>query len=113
MPSRYEALAVDILGAISAIRTFTQDCNAAEYLNSQLISSACERQLEIVGEAMTRLRDQHPDRFDQISRGSSIIGLRNRLIHGYDAVDSAIVWDVLVTKLDAIERDVQRMLETR
>jgi len=24
-----------------------------------------------------------------------IVGLRNRLIHGYDAVDAEIVWDVI------------------
>lgn len=53
-----------------------------------------ERAVELFGEAVSRLpRDltkQHPD----IPR-REIVGMRNRLIHGYDGVDYDILWDVL------------------
>lgn len=48
---------------------------------------------------MARLRDRHPDAFGSIKEGTAIIGFRNRLIHGYDAVDADIAWDVIVNKL--------------
>lgn len=76
-----------------------------------MLRSACERQLEIIGEAMTRLRDSHPAVFERISNGRSIIGFRNRLIHGYDTVDEEIVWDVIQTKLLPLERVAREELE--
>jgi len=82
-----------------------------EYERDRLLQSACERQLEIVGEAMTRLRDRHSEVFDEVPQGVGIIGLRNRLIHGYDAVDSQIVWDVITGKLPELQMLAARLLE--
>lgn len=76
-----------------------------------MLRSACERQLEIIGEAMTRLREWHPDVFASIDEGHAIIAFRNRLIHGYDSVNAAIVWDVIVRKLADLELVAQRLLE--
>ena len=49
------------------------------------------RLLEIVGEAAGRVpaedRASHPD-----IPWAEIVGLRNRLIHGYDSVDFDILW---------------------
>ena len=42
--------------------------------------------------------------------GHSIIGFRNRLIHGYDSVDDDIVWDVIQTKLPDLAKEVESLL---
>jgi uncharacterized protein with HEPN domain len=48
--------------------------------------------------------------FGSIARGrpaipwAEIIGLRNRLIHGYDAVDLDIVWNIVERDLPALVR---------
>jgi uncharacterized protein with HEPN domain len=49
------------------------------------------RLLEIVGEAATRLPDEIRERHAEVP-WASIVGLRNRLIHGYDEVDLDVVW---------------------
>jgi uncharacterized protein with HEPN domain len=59
---------------------------------------------------MTRLRDLHPGVFDQLPDGRDVIGFRNRLIHGYDTVDSDIVWDVIRRRLPGLEMGAQRLL---
>jgi len=62
--------------------------------SDRVLSLALVRLLEIMGEAAgripDRLRARHPD-----IPWSQIIGLRNRLIHGYDAVDMDILWQIL------------------
>jgi len=45
------------------------------------------RLLEIIGEAAGRVSDETRQAISQIP-WSQIVGLRNRLIHGYDEVDS-------------------------
>jgi uncharacterized protein with HEPN domain len=39
-----------------------------------------------------------------------MISFRNRLIHGYDSVDDAIVWDIIMRKLPALGRQVNALL---
>lgn len=112
MQSDPRKLLFDIVTAAAAIRVFCHGRTIDEYERDLMLRSACERQLEIIGEAMTRLRDKHPEAFEKISDGRVIIGFRNRLIHGYDTVDEEIVWDVIQTKLPALERLACQALDT-
>ena len=48
--------------------------------------------------------------FEKITQAPQIIGFRNRLIHGYDAVDHAIVWDVVKNKLPLLKAEVDSLL---
>jgi len=100
----------DIVTATGAIRQFTGGRTLQDYENDLMLRSACERQFEIIGEAMTRLRERNQDVFDGIGEGHSIIAFRNRLIHGYDSVDSEVVWDVIAHELASLERVAQQLL---
>ncbi len=75
-----------------------------------MLRSACERQFEIIGEAMTRLRERHADVFQRLEQGPSIIAFRNRLVHGYDSVDGEIVWDVIQSKLPQLQAAADALL---
>ena len=101
----------DIVTAAEAIRQFTGGRTLQDYQDDLLLRSACERQFEIIGEAMTRLREWHPDIFARVNEGHAIIAFRNRLIHGYDAVNAAIVWDVIARKLIDLEVVAQQLLD--
>lgn len=99
MPADPKSLLFDILSAAKAIEEFTTGRSLREYEQDRMLQSACERQLEIIGEAMARLRDEQPAAFARVAEGGKSIALRNRLIHGYASIDSAIVWDVIENKL--------------
>ena len=40
----------------------------------------------------------------------ALAGIRDRLIHGYFAVDHAIVWDVVTTKVPLLRQQVEALL---
>jgi uncharacterized protein with HEPN domain len=69
-------------------------------------SLAMTRLLEIVGEAAARVSPSARERHPQIP-WSAIAGLRNRLIHAYDAVDFDVLWDIVENDLPALIPQLQ------
>ncbi len=70
---------------------------------------AAERAAELIGEAVARLPMELRERHSQVP-WREIIAFRNRLIHGYDAVDLEILWDVLQHYAPALEREIAAIL---
>lgn len=104
-------LLVDIRDALEDIREFTAGMDFGAYKIDAKCRAAVERKFEIIGEACTRLRDRFHEPFTKINSGSQIIGFRNRLIHGYDNVDDAIVWDIVTRKLPELKVQVDDLLD--
>jgi uncharacterized protein with HEPN domain len=69
------------------------DLDTDRKLNLSLV-----RLLEIVGEAASRVSSDERARYPTIP-WPEIVSLRNRLIHGYDAVDFDILWEVITHDL--------------
>jgi uncharacterized protein with HEPN domain len=76
------------------------------FLESQLLRSAVERQLEIIGEALGMAAKDDDSLQEIIPDLPRIVGLRNRLIHGYDSVDPELVWDVVKTKIPPLKHQL-------
>lgn len=80
-----------------------------QFCQSELVQDAVIRQLEIIGEASRNLsgdfRRAHPE-----VPWSQIIGLRNRLIHAYFAVDLPIVWEIANVDLPILKEQIERIL---
>jgi uncharacterized protein with HEPN domain len=68
-----------------------------------ILAAALERFVEVIGEAASKVSPSTRETTPQIP-WREIIGMRNRLVHGYAAVDHDILWDVAVADLpDLIE----------
>jgi uncharacterized protein with HEPN domain len=93
-PRRDPALLLDMLLAAEDALRFVAGMDEAAFRASDLHQSAVIRKLEIIGEAATRVsstfRAAHPN-----LPWRAVIGMRNRLIHGYDEVRLEQVWAVL------------------
>lgn len=110
MRPEVEKRILDAVRACELIECFTAGVDFQKFAESSLLRSAVERQFEIIGEALNRaVRDDETlaDRVPDIPR---IVGLRNRLIHGYDAVDDELVWDIVQTKIKPLHSALVRML---
>jgi uncharacterized protein with HEPN domain len=69
--------------------------SSVELFEDRVLGLAIVRLMEIVGEAANRVPKEEQSRHPEIP-WMQIIGLRNRLIHGYDAIDyDAIDYEVL------------------
>lgn len=97
-------------------RTLVQNISRDEFDTNRLLHLSLVRLLEIVGEAARRVPEKIQEYYSDIP-WSQIISLRNRLIHGYDAIDYDILWKILtndlpplVARLDTIlaEDDVEK-----
>ena len=70
---------------------------------------ALVRLLEIVGEAANRVPIDQRTRFPQVP-WLLIVGLRNRLIHGYDEVDFDVLWQIVSNDLAALIKVLEAAL---
>ncbi len=62
--------------------------------NSRVLQLALFHLVEIVGEAASRVSKETRDRHPEIPwRGA--IGMRNRIVHGYEVLDVDVLWDTL------------------
>jgi uncharacterized protein with HEPN domain len=78
--------------------SLTQGRTRAELGADRLLNLAVVRLLEIVGEAATRVPPGIQDKYPAVP-WQQIVGLRNRLAHGYDEVDLDLVWDIVTSDL--------------
>ncbi len=100
----------DILQAISFIESFSgsiTDFN--EFLKDYKTQSAVERQLGIIGEAVNKFESLSPEKSLENSR--KIVGLRNRIIHAYDAIDSSMVWVIIKRHLSPLKDEILDMIK--
>jgi len=75
--------------------------NREDLDNDRQLNLSLVRLLEIVGEAASRTSESTRSSHSELP-WIQIIGLRNRLIHGYDSVDYDILWGVLTKELPAL-----------
>ncbi|KQP37402.1 DUF86 domain-containing protein [Pseudorhodoferax sp. Leaf274] len=113
MTDRLPKLLVDALGAIAAAQEFVAGIPLEGYLADKMRRSAVERQLEILGEACSRMLKLEPATAGAIADLKLAVSLRNRVIHGYDAVDDEVLYFTVVDDLDALKSDLTRLLNAR
>jgi uncharacterized protein with HEPN domain len=97
--------------AADAITTFTSGMDENDYKANRLVSSAVERNFEIIGEALNQLSRTDAAIASRIPEISSIDAFRNFLIHGYAAVDHKRVWALSQTELLRLRDVVDALLK--
>ena len=73
-------------------RVAVGDTALDRYLEGGPVAWATERQMELIGEALSKLGQADPELAERIPNLHRIIGMRNILIHGYLVINDRIVW---------------------
>ena len=100
----------DILESIDSIEKYLGDePDFMKYAANKMLRRATEREFEIIGEAMSRI--EKLDSSLNITSKRQIIGMRNRVIHGYDKTDDEIIWGTIVRHLPNLKVEIQNLIK--
>lgn len=77
---------------------FIKGVSKEKFLKSRLLQLSLTKELEIIGEAAEKISDSLKEKYSGVPWGA-IIGMRNRLIHGYFDVDANVVWRTVTEDL--------------
>jgi uncharacterized protein with HEPN domain len=109
--TRDDATLLDIIKAARLIGAFVQDMSAADFMQDTKTQSAVQHQLLIIGEAVKRLsrhlREQHAT-----IPWTLMAGMRDHLIHAYDAVDLEEVWNTATRDIPTLLAQLEQVLPT-
>ena len=99
----------DILLSIQSINEFVGEVRMFEaYESDKKLRRAVEREIIIIGEAVNRIKNVAPD--IKITHAHQIIATRNRVTHAYDAVDNAMIWNIVINHLPNLKSEVEKLL---
>lgn len=102
---------IDVQAAVEKIREYTRGKEFSDYESEAMLRDAVERRFEIIGIALGELANRDPLLAERISDYRKIIAFRNILAHRYAYVDDATVWDIIVSNLPSLARQVDALLE--
>lgn len=115
MAKRDEA-SVRLYHALEAARkavTYLGDRSLEEFTRDDQLQSSIYWQLMVIGEAMNHASREEPGIHDELPAVPAIIGLRNRIVHGYEEINDSLVLEVLNGRLPELIRELERILATR
>jgi len=61
--------------------------------------------------ARERLQIEKLDNKINITTKKQIISMRNRVIHGYDKIDDAIIWGTIIKHLPILKNEIQDLID--
>ena len=74
-----------------------------------MLALALTRELEIIGEAATRISATYRNQHSEIP-WTSIIGMRNWLIHAYFTINLNVVWSTVVEDLPPLLVELEKIV---
>lgn len=101
----------DIFIAAKEAMSFIKGVSENNFRSDSLRKSAVIRQLEVIGEASKRISDEFKDKNPGLP-WQEMMGMRDKLIHGYDDIDLTIVWRVVYIELPKLVKQIKQILET-
>jgi len=111
MDNKINTWLFDILNSIEEIESFFENkpLNFLEYQQDIKTKRAVERNIEIIGEAVSRILKEKPD--FKIENSRNIVGTRNRIIHSYDNIADDMIWSIVINSLPKLKSEILILLK--
>lgn len=100
----------DVLDAIDDLQSCFVDFPNRYDLFEKDIMRKCvvERKVEIMGEAINRIRKKDPELM--IPNARAIVDTRNRIVHAYDNIQPEFLWSLVVRHIPELKKDIEKIL---
>ena len=103
---------LDILDSGNAILEFLRNMPFEAFCNDRKTCSAVIREFEIIGEAASKVTETCRVENDDIP-WKDIVGMRNRLTHGYFDVNLDVVWETIQTDIPDLIKTLEKIIVTQ
>ena len=99
----------DIRQAIDRIEQYIKNLSFDAFSDDQKSVDAVVRNLEIIGEAASRLPDEFKEKYSEVE-WYKVVGLRHRIVHEYFGIDLEIIWHILQKDLPELRQKITRIM---
>jgi uncharacterized protein with HEPN domain len=100
----------DMLEASTKAIQFFKDVNFEAFSKNEEKVFAVIRAFEIIGEAAKNIPKSMRERYVDIP-WDDIIGMRNKVVHGYFGVDVEVIWKTVHEDLPPLQTRIMKILE--
>ena len=107
--SRDLAPLLDVLLAIDQALEFIQGYDAPRFHADKRTRWAVYSQILVIGEAANRMSREYQTDHPEIP-WAEIIGMRHKLVHGYDDIKWHRVWDAVVDDLPKLKAAIEPLI---
>ena len=98
-----------MLDAAREATSFAAGRGRAELDRDRMLALALLKEIEIIGEAAGRVSEAGRTTCSEVP-WANIVGMRNRLVHGYFSIDLDIVWKTVSDELPRLISALERCL---
>ncbi len=110
MDNKAKKLLFDIITSINNIDTYIGIEKVFDkYDSNPMLQDAVERNIEIIGEAMSKLLKMELN--IKITNSRRIVDARNKIIHGYDEIENVQIWGIIINNLPKLKEEATDYLK--
>ena len=92
--------------------SFTSNVTEENFSKNRMLILSVIKDIEIIGEAAAKISEETKLKYPNIP-WKDMIGMRNRLIHGYFDVDIKLVWNTTCNNLPQLLKALKKILTNK
>lgn len=101
---------IDILESCKKIASYTKEKTEEEFANDPKTIDAVIRNIEIVGEAASKIPQEARGKILQVP-WKEVVAMRNKVIHEYFDINIPIVWETVQNDIPILQKNIQKALK--
>lgn len=101
----------DAASACDELQAFAAGRSRAQFLEDRGLQLVVWKLIEIVGEALRQAEVTEPSLSRQIPELRDVVNTRNRITHGYNAVDFNLLWDIVTEDIEPLRSRLDALLQ--
>ena len=102
---------LDAQKACAQLQEVIGDQSVERYQSSIELQWAIQRGLEIIGESVRQATRLDPSLMTEIPESLDIVGMRNRIAHGYEDLNLQLIWDSVIADVPVLFAAIEHVLK--